>query len=65
MVHRDGRVGLDHHHGDDEHERGARQTPMLEDGVQPIEEMDGLRPLRRVRRRLRGRDLSGTAAGIS
>ncbi len=42
LVDRDRRVGLQHHHRDDQHERGPGQPAMFEDGVQPVEQVDRL-----------------------
>jgi hypothetical protein len=42
LVDRNRRVGLHHHRGDDEQERGSREPAMLEDGIEPVEEMDRL-----------------------
>ena len=42
LVHRDRRVGLHHHRGDDEDEGGAGHAAVLEDGVEAVQEMDRL-----------------------
>ena len=42
LVDRDGGVGLHHHRGDDEGEGGAGDAPMLEDGVEAVQDVDGL-----------------------